>query len=97
MLARPWDASDDAPIAELLQTAGHRVERAGAPSLPDLHDWLRDWDRRHVALEGRCSSELERERWSLLGRLRHRLQGTLERFEREEGVLARAMNRASMT
>ena len=51
-----------------------------------------NWDNRHVALESRCASGNEQDAWELLGRLRQRVQGTLERYDREEAELARALD-----
>ena len=81
---------------ELLSRAGDHIERGGSESPGELRAWLDDWDRRHAGLDDRCDGS-ERERWERLDRLRRRLQGTLERFDREEGELARATNRASST
>ncbi len=50
------------------------------------------WDDRHVALMARCAPGEERDAWELLGRMRQRVQGTLERYDREEAELARAMD-----
>lgn len=80
--------------SELLASAGARVEMGGDADPASLRRWLRDWDARYHALEARCSAR-ELERWSLLGRLRRRLQGTLERYGREEGELVRAIESTS--
>ncbi len=79
---------------ELMSFAGERVETGGDADPAALRRWLRDWDGRYHALEARCDAH-ERPRWSLLGRLRRRLQGTLERYGREEGELARAIESTS--
>lgn len=81
---------------ELLSRAGAHIERGGSESSGELRAWLDDWDRRHSGIDARCEGS-ERERWERLDRLRRRLQGTLERFDREEGELARETNRASST
>lgn len=82
--------------AELLSHAATRIEQGGSDSPDDLRAWLRGWDRHHAALETRCQGD-ELGRWEMLGLLRRRLQGTLERYDREVGELARATNRASST
>lgn len=80
---------------ELLSEAGARVEET--PNDPaDLHGWLREWDRRHTGLESRCTGD-EHDGWILLGQLRQRLEGTLERYDREEGELARAFDQILST
>ena len=72
---------------ELFEHAGEHV-RAGHSVAGDADDtltpFLNDWDRRHLALEERCSGD---DRWSLLARVRQRLEGTLERFDDNEAEL----------
>ncbi|GAB5541874.1 MAG: hypothetical protein RLO52_32560 [Sandaracinaceae bacterium] len=75
---------------ELLSRAGDRVASGGGGA-ESLTRWLDDWDRRHLALEARCDGE-RHDAWQVLGRLRQRLQGTLERFDAEEGGFARDMD-----
>lgn len=81
--------------AELLDRAGERVS-AGGSDTRDLRAWLDDWDARYHGLEPRCEGN-QYQRWTLVGRLRRRIEGTLERFDREDGALARATKRASST
>jgi len=81
--------------AELLDRAGERVA-AGGSDTRDLRAWLVDWDARYHGLESRCDGD-QYQRWTLVGRLRRRIEGTLERFDREDGALARATKRASST
>ena len=76
---------------ELLSRAGERVAAGGGTDGEALRRWLRRWDLSHRALEARCTGP-ERRAWRLLGQLRQRLQGTLERFDAEEGELARALD-----
>ena len=78
--------------SELLARAGERVA-AGGGARHDLSPWLLDWDRRHLALEARCSGELARS-WNLLGRLRERLESDLVRYDAGEGELDRALTHA---
>jgi len=75
---------------ELLARAGDRVASGGGDQA-SLTTWLDGWDRRHLALEARCDGE-RHDAWQVLGRLRQRLQGTLERFDAEEGGFARDMD-----
>jgi len=76
--------------SELLTFAGEHVARGGSARNGALEDFLGPWDLRHRGLEERCAGE-QRDAWVLLGRMRERLQGTLERFDAEEGALARAI------
>lgn len=77
--------------AELLARAGDHVSEGGTAE--DLRPWLRDWDRRHLALEDRCGDTHART-WDLLGRMRQRLASTLRRFDDGEGDLDRDLLRA---
>ncbi|MBX3272146.1 MAG: hypothetical protein KF729_17910 [Sandaracinaceae bacterium] len=79
---------------ELLDRAAERVRTGGEADPSALRRWLRDWDGRYHALAPRCGAG-EQARWALLGRLRYRLQGTLERYDREDGELARAIQHTS--
>ena len=74
--------------ADLLTHAAERVG-AGEADPVALRSWFTAWDARYYAIESRCDGT-DLERWTLVGRLRHRLQGTLERFDSAEGELARA-------
>lgn len=76
--------------AELFARAGDRVASGGGER-DALRSWLRGWDRRHLAFEARC--EDQHDAWQLLGRLRQRVQGTLERFDAHERELARDLDR----
>ena len=49
--------------------------------------FFRQWDRQYNALTGQCDESLH----ANLGRLRHRIQTSLRRYEREEGRLARSL------
>ncbi len=73
---------------ELLDRAAARVGRTDTEEPSDLRPYLEAWDRRHAALEPRCGGEGERA-WVQLAQMRGRLQATLERFDAEEGALAR--------
>lgn len=75
--------------AELLARSSDRVASLGAQE--DLTPFFARWDERHVALEPRCSGS-ELDAWELLGRLRQRVDDTLERVDDEEGDLARRMD-----
>lgn len=77
--------------AELLAFAGEHVARGGSDDGRTVRNFLGPWDLRHRGLEERCAGD-ERDTWVLLGRMRERLQGTLERFDAEEGALARAVD-----
>lgn len=75
--------------AELFARAGERVASGGGDR-DALRSWLQGWDRRHLALEARC--EDRHDSWRLLGRLRQRVQGTLDRFDAHERELARDLD-----
>ncbi|MCB9596184.1 MAG: hypothetical protein H6719_25910 [Sandaracinaceae bacterium] len=79
---------------ELMTHASTRITTGGEADPADLRSWLRGWDGRYHALEPRCSAG-DLDRWTLLGRLRYRIQGTLERFDREDGELVRALHTRS--
>jgi hypothetical protein len=74
--------------AELLARASDHIASGGSEDRTWMETWLEDFDRRHLGLEGRCSGE-GHEAWSLVGRMRERVQSTLVRFDDEEGALAR--------
>lgn len=78
--------------AELLTYSADRIRLPSNSEAAPPGDFFAEWDPRHVALESRCTTGTEGEAWELLGRLRQRVQGTLERYDREEGELARAMD-----
>lgn len=75
--------------AELLGWAGEHVASGGAEDPGPARARLSRWDLRHRGLETRCAAAGEEDAWVLLARMRERLQGTLERFDDEEGALAR--------
>jgi hypothetical protein len=77
--------------AELLAFAGEHVARGGSADRDAVRNFLGPWDLRHRGLEARCEGD-ERDAWVLLGQMRERLQGTLYRFDAEEGALARAVD-----
>ncbi|MEZ4336952.1 MAG: hypothetical protein R3B82_10020 [Sandaracinaceae bacterium] len=81
---------------ELMTHAGERVTAGGEADPTALRTWLRTWDGRYHSLEARCDAG-DHDRWSLLGRLRQRLQGTLERFDREDGEIARSIGSSTST
>lgn len=74
---------------ELLAFAGEHVAAGGSDQPSRVRGYLQRWDLRHRGLEARCQSADESDAWVRLGRMRERLQGTLERFDEEEGALAR--------
>jgi hypothetical protein len=73
---------------ELLSRAGDHISNGGATGDPGALAWLARWDRRHMAIESRCSGG-ERDAWRALGGMRERLESTLRRFDGAEGALAR--------
>jgi hypothetical protein len=73
---------------ELLARAADHVGRGGAEEPRSLRPYLEQWDRRHAALEPRCEGDAA-DAWVRLAQMRGRLQATLERFDAEEGALAR--------
>lgn len=79
--------------SRLLARAGDRVAAGGGRDGAALRRWLRDWDDRHLALESRCTGAEQQRAWRLLGQLRQRVQATLERFDADEGELARDLDR----
>lgn len=78
--------------AELLAFAGEHVAAGGSERPGRVRDYLARWDLRHRGLEARCTGAGEDEAWVALGRMRERLQGTLERFDENEGALARSVD-----
>ncbi len=78
--------------AELLAWSGERVASGGQASTSGLDRYFERWDLRHRGLEARCDASGESDAWVRLGRMRERLQGTLERFDDEEGALARSLD-----
>jgi hypothetical protein len=79
---------------ELLSFASDRVERGGSADSRDMRPFFRRWDLRHRALEARCEGEESDlgDAWVQLGQTRERLEATLQRFDEEEGALARDVN-----
>lgn len=77
---------------ELLAFAGEHVAAGGSEQPRRVRDFLARWDLRHRGLEARCTSEAESDAWVALARMRERLQGTLERFDQNEGALARSVD-----
>lgn len=75
---------------ELLTFAGERVASAGGDPAA-LEAYFDRWDLRHRALEPRCQGD-GHHAWTLLGRMRGRLESRLERFDAEEGALAREVD-----
>ena len=72
--------------AELMAHAAAQTQNPTEDASEDAL-FFRDWDRRHTALTGQCDESLH----ANLGRLRHRIQTSLRRYEREEGRLARSL------
>jgi len=56
----------------------------------DERDFWRRWDARYDALSVDCHGEPT---YGDVGQLRHRLQTTLQRFQREDGALSREVER----
>jgi hypothetical protein len=79
--------------AELLTRASDRVAMAGHPDAASLDRWLRGWDDRYIALEKHCEAGPEGRAHATLGRLRHHTGTFLRKFDREEGRIARQLNR----
>lgn len=67
----------------------HAAEQTQTPNEDASQDarFFRPWDREYNALTGQCDESLH----ANLGRLRHRIQTSLRRYEREEGRLARSL------
>lgn len=78
--------------AELLTYSADRIRLPSDTEAAPVAAFFAEWDPRYMGLESRCASDSEAEAWELLGRLRQRVEGTLERYDREEGELARAMD-----
>lgn len=76
---------------ELLTRAGEHVAQGGAEDRHALAPYLREWDLRHRGLEARCDGP-GRDAWVRLAQMRERLSATLERFDSEEGALARQVD-----
>ncbi|MBK6579617.1 MAG: hypothetical protein IPG17_26215 [Sandaracinaceae bacterium] len=72
--------------ASLMAHAAAQTQYPTADVSEDAH-FFREWDRQHTALTGQCDESLH----ANLGRLRHRIQTSLRRYEREEGRLARSL------
>ncbi|MDB4976086.1 MAG: hypothetical protein JWN48_4427 [Myxococcaceae bacterium] len=69
---------------ELLTRMSHSI---ASPSTETRHEdllaWFEDWDKRLFVAKPACRDD-ERPAWRELTRLRHGMQGLIERFEREE-------------
>jgi hypothetical protein len=67
----------------------HAADQTQNPTEDASHDarFFGQWDREYNALTGQCDEPLH----ANLGRLRHRIQTSLRRYEREEGRLARSL------
>ncbi len=76
---------------ELLSFASDHVARAGSDDSREMRPFFERWDLRHRALEARCEGE-EADAWVQLGQTRERLEATLQRFDAEEGALARQVD-----
>lgn len=78
---------------ELLARAGQRVSGGGvAEDETSLRRWLDDWDDRYAAVGDGCEGSAG-EAWAALGRLRHRTEITLRRFDEEQAPLVREIDR----
>lgn len=74
--------------ADLMAHAADQTQNPSADASRDA-TFFGAWDREYNALTGQCDESLH----ANLGRLRHRIQTSLRRFEREEGRLARSLAR----
>ena len=74
--------------ADLMAHAADQTQNPSADASRDAA-FFGAWDREYNALTGQCDESLH----ANLGRLRHRIQTSLRRFEREEGRLARSLAR----
>lgn len=83
---RGCDESLRTLYAQLMAHAAAQTQNPAEDASEDA-TFFRDWDRRHTALTGQCDESLH----ANLGRLRHRIQTSLRRYEREEGRLARSL------
>jgi hypothetical protein len=79
--------------AQMLARAGEHVASGGSEDDAWMRPWLARWDLQHRGLEDRCQGE-DRETWVRLAQMRERMEGSLERFDDEEGELAREVDRA---
>ncbi len=76
---------------DLLTYAGEQIARGGDDDPQRMRPFFHRWDLTHRALEARCHGE-EADAWVELGQTRERLEATLQRFDEEEGALARDVN-----
>ena len=72
--------------ADLMAHAADQTRNPSEDASLDAR-FFRQWDREHTALTGQCDESLH----ANLGRVRHRIQTSLRRYEREEGLLARTL------
>lgn len=77
---------------ELLGRVARHIGTAGTDA-PDPQVWLASWDDRHLALERRCNTAPEQRAHAQLGRLRHHTGTLLSKFDRQEGRMARDIDR----
>ncbi len=77
--------------SRLEQFATERVGYAGHPErLPDPISFFRTWDDDYLMMKARCGGP----ETDALDRHRHHLETTLRRYDREDGQLAREVERA---
>ena len=67
---------------ELLARASERIAKPHAEPEDAQLVFFEHWDERHFAARASCQSD--EKAWTELGRLRHGMQGLLDRFEREQ-------------
>ena len=72
--------------ADLMAHAADQTQNPTEDASSDAR-FFGQWDREYNALTGQCDESLH----ANLGRLRHRIQTSLRRYEREEGRLARSL------
>ena len=79
--------------SELLARASENVAGGGLTANDaDLRRWLRDWDLRHATLSERCDGP-GKDAHVAIGKLRHRVEAMLRRFDREHAPLVREIER----
>lgn len=77
---------------ELMSRAAERVATGSPSGARPLRLWLSGWDDRFLALKPHCTTEAETHAYQDLNRLRHHMETSLLRFDREEGHLIRSLD-----
>ncbi|MFW6050851.1 MAG: hypothetical protein ACODAU_06735 [Myxococcota bacterium] len=79
--------------SDLLDYASQVVTGRSTTAEPGIDRWLGRWDQRHIAMADRCESGPEADAHAALGRLRHRMETFLRRYDHEQGRLTRELDR----